>query len=35
MAEKSIGDRRPEYADYIRRTSAFFPMPPKRSADNG
>jgi len=35
MLEKSIGDRRPEYADYIRRTSAFFPMPPKQSAGNG
>ena len=29
--ERDIGDRRPEYADYIRRTSAFVPMPPKRS----
>lgn len=29
MLEKSIEDRRPEYASYIRRTSAFFPMPPK------
>jgi steroid 5-alpha reductase family enzyme len=29
--EKDIGERRPEYADYIRRTSAFFPRPPGRS----
>lgn len=29
MLEKSIGDRRPEYADYVERTSAFIPMPPK------
>lgn len=33
MLEKSIGDRRPEYADYVRRTSAFFPLPPK--SDSG
>ena len=29
MLERTIGDRRPEYADYIRRTNAFFPGPPK------
>jgi len=28
--ERDIGERRPKYADYIRRTSAFFPLPPKR-----
>ena len=27
--EKDIGNRRPEYADYIRTTSAFFPLPPR------
>jgi steroid 5-alpha reductase family enzyme len=27
--EKDIGDRRPEYANYIRRTSAFIPLPPR------
>ena len=27
MLEKSISDRRPEYAEYIRRTNAFFPGP--------
>lgn len=27
MLEKTIGDRRPEYANYIRRTNAFFPGP--------
>jgi steroid 5-alpha reductase family enzyme len=27
MLEKTIGDRRPEYAEYIRRTNAFFPGP--------
>ena len=29
LLERSIGKRRPEYAEYQRRTSAFFPMPPK------
>jgi steroid 5-alpha reductase family enzyme len=29
LLEKDIGERRPQYADYIRRTSAFFPAPPK------
>ncbi len=27
MLEKTITERRPEYADYIRRTNAFFPGP--------
>ena len=27
LLEKDIGDRRPEYRDYIRRTNAFFPGP--------
>lgn len=29
LLERDIGKRRPEYADYIRRTNAFFPGPPK------
>jgi steroid 5-alpha reductase family enzyme len=29
LLEKDIGERRPKYADYIRRTNAFFPGPPK------
>jgi steroid 5-alpha reductase family enzyme len=29
MLEKDIGKRRPKYADYIKRTNAFFPGPPK------
>ncbi len=29
MLEKTIGERRPEYAAYIARTNAFFPGPPK------
>lgn len=32
MLESTISDRRPEYADYIRRTSAFFPRLPLRSS---
>ena len=35
MLEKTIGERRPEYADYIRRTSAFIPMPPDSPASQG
>ncbi len=30
LLERSIGKRRPEYADYQRHTSAFFPLPPRR-----
>jgi steroid 5-alpha reductase family enzyme len=30
MLESTIGERRPGYADYVARTSAFFPRPPKR-----
>jgi steroid 5-alpha reductase family enzyme len=30
LLEKDIGQRRPKYADYIRRTNAFFPGMPKR-----
>jgi len=30
MLERSIGKRRPAYADYQRRTSAFLPWPPQR-----
>ena len=29
LLEKDIGDRRPEYRDYISRTNAFFPGPPR------
>lgn len=29
LLEKSIGSRRPGYADYAARTSAFFPRPPR------
>ena len=29
MLEKTIGKRRPGYAEYVARTSAFFPRPPK------
>jgi steroid 5-alpha reductase family enzyme len=29
LLEKDIGERRPAYADYIRRTNSFFPGPRK------
>jgi steroid 5-alpha reductase family enzyme len=29
LLERSIGKRRPEYAEYRRRTSAFLPIPPR------
>jgi steroid 5-alpha reductase family enzyme len=29
LTEKDIASRRPDYQDYIRRTSAFFPLPPR------
>ena len=29
LLERDIGERRPAYADYVRRTNAFFPGPPK------
>jgi steroid 5-alpha reductase family enzyme len=29
LLEKDIGYRRPDYADYVRRTNAFFPGPPR------
>ena len=30
LLEKDIGERRPAYRDYIARTNAFFPGPPRR-----
>jgi steroid 5-alpha reductase family enzyme len=35
LLEKDIGERRPGYRDYIRRTNAFFPGPPRASAGAG
>ena len=29
LLERDIGGRRPQYAEYIRRTSGFFPRPPR------
>ena len=34
LLEQSIGDRRPGYADYVRRTSAFIPLPLRKIAVN-
>ena len=30
LLERSLSSRREGYADYISRTSAFFPWPPRR-----
>jgi steroid 5-alpha reductase family enzyme len=30
LLERSLKDKKPEYNEYIRRTSAFFPWPPKK-----
>lgn len=30
MLERTISDRRPGYAEYVRRTSAFVPLPPRK-----
>jgi steroid 5-alpha reductase family enzyme len=35
LLESTIGDRRPGYADYVRRTSGFLPLPPRRSTTAG
>lgn len=32
LLERSISERRPEYAAYVRKTNAFFPGPPRASA---
>ena len=32
LLERDIGERRPQYRDYIARTPAFFPRPPKRGS---
>jgi steroid 5-alpha reductase family enzyme len=32
LLEKSIRDRRPGYAEYLTRTSGFFPRPPRKKA---
>ena len=31
LLEQGMADRRPGYADYVERTSGFFPLPPKRT----
>lgn len=31
LLEKDIGERRPAYEDYVRRTNAFFPGPPRNT----
>jgi steroid 5-alpha reductase family enzyme len=34
LLEQDIGERRPAYRDYIARTSAFFPWPPRPASAN-
>ena len=31
LLEKDIGERRPAYRDYVARTNAFVPGPPRRA----
>ena len=33
LLEKTIGDRRPKYTEYIARTNAFFPGPPRAAGE--
>lgn len=33
LLEKSLADSKPQYKDYIRRTSAFFPRPPAKTSN--
>ena len=35
LLEKSLKKSRPEYHDYIERTNAFFPWPPRRAQSSG
>ncbi|MEO5710261.1 MAG: DUF1295 domain-containing protein [Nocardioidaceae bacterium] len=35
LLEKDMSSRRPGYADYVRRTSGFVPLPPKKHAPTG
>ena len=30
LLERDMAQRRPAYADYVRRTSGFFPLPPRQ-----
>ena len=31
LLESTIGNRRPGYVEYVKRTSGFFPLPPKKT----
>jgi len=35
LLEKGMAERRPGYADYVRRTSGFLPLPPKKPRPTG
>jgi steroid 5-alpha reductase family enzyme len=30
LLEKTLKETKPQYKDYVERTSAFFPLPPKK-----
>ena len=33
LLESTIGERRPGYVEYVKRTSGFVPLPPKKEVD--
>jgi steroid 5-alpha reductase family enzyme len=33
LMEDTIGERKPGYTDYVRRTSIFVPLPPSRKTE--
>jgi len=33
LLEQDIGERRPAYRDYVARTNAFIPGPPRRNGE--
>jgi len=35
LTDRRMSASRPQYADYIARTSGFFPLPPRRPRRNG
>ena len=34
LTEKRLSSSKPGYAEYVRRTSGFFPLPPKRTTSS-
>ncbi|QJY50144.1 DUF1295 domain-containing protein [Pseudonocardia broussonetiae] len=35
LLESTIGNRRPGYVEYVKRTSGFFPLPPRQTSEKG